>query len=93
MTEEDGVLLVAAAGNGSNSAFSYPASYTNVMSVGAVDDDKNRASFSQFNSQVDISAPGVSTLSTVPNGRYAYFSGTSSKYVCMYLSSLRFRQI
>ena len=78
--ENDDVLLVAAAGNGGNSGFSYPASYTSVMSVGALDSNKNIASFSQHNEQVDIAGPGVGTISTIPNDRYASFSGTSSKF-------------
>jgi subtilisin family serine protease len=60
-----GVLSVAAAGNGGNSQLSYPASYPIVVSVGAVDSAKNIATFSQYNSQVDVSAPGVGVLSTV----------------------------
>jgi serine protease len=59
------VLSVAAAGNGGNSQLSYPASYPIVMSVAAVDSAKNVASFSQFNSAVDIAAPGVGVESTV----------------------------
>jgi len=61
-----GVLSVAAAGNGGNTAFSYPASYPTVVSVAAVDSNKTLASFSQRNSQVDLAAPGVAVLSTVP---------------------------
>ncbi len=60
-----GVLSVAAAGNGGNSQSSYPASYPIVMSVAAVDSNKNVASFSQFNAAVDIAAPGVGVESTV----------------------------
>jgi len=77
MTEEDGVLLIAAAGNGGNSGFSYPASYESVMSVGAVDSTETIASFSQYNTQVDISAPGVDVRSTTPGGEYRSYSGTS----------------
>jgi subtilisin family serine protease len=61
----NGVLSVAAAGNGGNSQLSYPASYPIVMSVGAVDSNKQIATFSQYNSAVDISAPGVGVESTV----------------------------
>ena len=60
-----GVLSVAAAGNGGSSSYSYPASYTSVVSVGATDQNNNIASFSQFNAEVDIAAPGVGILSTV----------------------------
>lgn len=59
-----GVLSIAAAGNGGNNRLSYPASYTSVVSVAAIDENKNVASFSQYNSEVDISGPGVQVLST-----------------------------
>ncbi len=61
-----GVLSVAAAGNGANTAFSYPASYNSVVSVAAVDSNKVVAGFSQQNNQVELAAPGVGVLSTVP---------------------------
>jgi subtilisin family serine protease len=63
-----GVLLVAAAGNSGTTAYSYPASYDSVISVAAIDQNKNRASFSQQNDQVELAAPGVDVLSTVPIG-------------------------
>lgn len=63
-----GVLSVAAAGNDGNSRNSYPASYSSVISVAAIDQVKQRASFSQYNSQVELAAPGVGVLSTVPMG-------------------------
>lgn len=72
-----GMLLVAAAGNAGNSSFSYPASYSAVMSVAAVNSSKARASFSQYNSQVEISGPGVSVNSTYKNKTYSSLSGTS----------------
>ncbi|MCO7223021.1 S8 family serine peptidase [Pleionea sp. CnH1-48] len=76
-----GVLSIAASGNDGSSSgndrFSYPASYDVVMSVGAIDSRKRVASWSQKNSQVEISAPGVDVNSTLPNNRYGNFSGTS----------------
>jgi subtilisin family serine protease len=62
----NGILSIAAAGNDGSSRNSYPASYPIVMSVAAVDSNKVVATFSQHNSQVDIAAPGVGVLSTVP---------------------------
>jgi serine protease len=67
------VLSIASAGNDGNSRNSYPASYSSVVSVAAVDQKNAWASFSQYNSQVEIAAPGVGVLSTVPMG-----TGTSS---------------
>jgi hypothetical protein len=61
-----GVLSIAAAGNAGTSAISYPAGYSSVVSIAAVDSNKARASFSQYNADVELSAPGVGVLSTVP---------------------------
>jgi len=61
-----GVLLVAAAGNAGDTTTSYPAGYASVMSVAAVDSANALASFSQRNADVEIAAPGVGVLSTVP---------------------------
>ncbi len=78
-----GILFVAAAGNsGTNNdvAAQYPANYTppNVISVAASDQNDHLASFSCYGATtVDLAAPGVSIYSTVPNNRYAYYSGTS----------------
>lgn len=63
---DDGMLLVAAAGHDGNTAHSYPASYDSVISVAAVDSGEQKADFSQANNQVELSAPGVGVLSTVP---------------------------
>jgi subtilisin family serine protease len=63
-----GVLSIAAAGNGGNTRNSYPASYDSVMSVAAVDSALDVASFSQQNDQVEIAAPGVAVRSTVGMG-------------------------
>jgi serine protease len=61
-----GILPVAAAGNAGNTSHSYPASYPSVVSVAAIDENKVVADFSQKNNQVELSAPGVGVLSTVP---------------------------
>lgn len=64
----NGILSIAAAGNGGNTATSYPAGYGSVVSVAAVDETLAKASFSQANRDVEISGPGVTVLSTVPTG-------------------------
>ncbi|QDH69976.1 S8 family serine peptidase [Marilutibacter alkalisoli] len=64
---DNGVLSIAAAGNAGNTSHSYPASYDSVVSVAAVDSNKQHASFSQRTNQVELAAPGVSVLSTVPH--------------------------
>ena len=72
-----GVLLIAAAGNDNTDAPHYPASYSKVLSVGATDQNDARASFSNYGVDVDVAAPGVSILSTLPSNGYGYKSGTS----------------
>jgi serine protease len=61
-----GILNVAAAGNDGNKRTSYPAGYDSVISVAAIDNARQAASFSQRNNDVELAAPGVGVLSTVP---------------------------
>ncbi|MDO9085026.1 MAG: S8 family serine peptidase [Anaerolineaceae bacterium] len=61
-----GILSVAAASNDGVADYHYPASYDSVISVGALDTNKVIADFSNFNDQVELAAPGVGVLSTVP---------------------------
>ncbi|MEQ9410816.1 MAG: S8 family peptidase [Fuerstiella sp.] len=84
--ERKGILFVAAAGNTGGSGNNndqrpnYPASLrqANVISVGAIDENDVRGSFSHYGKQsVDIGAPGVGILSTVRNNKYDSYSGTS----------------
>ncbi|MFZ5594425.1 MAG: S8 family serine peptidase [Pseudomonadota bacterium] len=53
-----GVIIVAAAGNEASNTPSYPAAYNGVVSVSAVDINKNLAYYSNFGSTIDIAAPG-----------------------------------
>ena len=57
---EAGVIVIAAAGNGAleGNPLNYPASYPGVISVGATNPDGQRAGYSQYNSSIDIVAPG-----------------------------------
>lgn len=71
-----GVAVFAAAGNEDISAKAYPAGFANTISVGAVDQNGTRASFSNYGSSLSLSFPGVSIYSTVP-GSYGSMSGTS----------------
>ena len=60
------ILVIAAAGNDGNDTVSFPAGFASVVSVAAIDAKKRVASFSQFNSDVELAGPGVEVLSTVP---------------------------
>lgn len=72
-----GVVVVAAAGNDGVSTTFEPASYTNVIAVGAVDSRDRKASFSNWGTWVDVVAPGVQIASTYPGNQYVYMDGTS----------------
>ncbi|ASJ73738.1 S8 family peptidase [Granulosicoccus antarcticus] len=76
---DDGVLLVAAAGNAgpADNTVGFPGKYRHVMAVSAVDDTNMIADFSSRGPEVEIAAPGVKVLSTVRGGGYDYSSGTS----------------
>jgi serine protease len=63
---EDGILSVAAASNDGTRQRVFPASYDSVISVAATDIDNNVADFSNQNKWVELAAPGVGVLSTVP---------------------------
>jgi subtilisin len=73
---DNGVVVVAAAGNEA-SHVGWPAVYEETIAVGAIDDRRSIAGFSNFGTQVDVAAPGVDILSTYPVGKYARLSGTS----------------
>ncbi|SES21914.1 subtilisin [Salipaludibacillus aurantiacus] len=79
---DEGLLVVAAAGNsgnrgGNNDTVGYPAKYDSVIAVAAVDENNNRATFSSTGPAVEIAAPGVNVLSTLPGDDYASYNGTS----------------
>lgn len=82
-SSQKGTIFIAAAGNNSannDSTEAYPANYDvpNVVSVAAVGSNGSLASFSSYGKKkVHLAAPGVNVLSTVPNEKYAQFSGTS----------------
>jgi thermitase len=73
-----GAVVVAAAGNLRNDKAVpvYPAAYSNVIAVTATNKKDRRAWFSNYGDWVDVAAPGMSILSTVPGG-YSYWGGTS----------------
>jgi type VII secretion-associated serine protease mycosin len=77
---EAGALIVAAAGNDGadgKPANTYPAAYPGVLAVAASDRNDERAFFSQAGDFVDVAAPGVGMVSTVPKGGQCTADGTS----------------
>lgn len=75
-----GTIVVAAAGNSNRNARDYaPVNAEGIIGVSAVDNQLNRAVFSNYVSDLSrgIAAPGVDIYSTIPGNQYATFSGTS----------------
>src|ERR687896_604346 len=82
------MLFVAAAGNGGDDGIGddddlypeYPCAYPlpNVVCVAASDNRDRLATFSNYGDlSVDLAAPGVDIVSTLPGDRYGWASGTS----------------
>jgi subtilisin len=74
---QKGLLLVGAAGNDPNRSVIYPARYGSVIAVAAIDSANNVAPFSAHGPEVELCAPGVNVLSTLPGGAHGTMSGTS----------------
>lgn len=75
--QANGVLVVAAAGNGGGTAVYYPAGYEGALGVGAVDRDGVVFNNSNRNQTVFLTAPGVSVPTLHPLGGYTTATGTS----------------
>ncbi|HKP13883.1 MAG TPA: S8 family serine peptidase, partial [Blastocatellia bacterium] len=83
--KDRGVLMIAAVGNeakGNDAAPQFPANWSaEVMGVAALDANDRKASFSNFGTNVSVSALGVNLVSAYPEANntpdYASWSGTS----------------
>jgi subtilisin family serine protease len=73
----DNVVVVCAAGNSNTNTLFYPAAYTHVVSVAAVDSGDVKAWFSNYGTWVTVSSPGVNIESTLPGNTYGSWAGTS----------------
>ncbi len=77
---QKGAIVITAAGNSNMDAKDYsPVNTPGVIGVSALDEELNRASFSNTvnNIKMAVAAPGVNIYSTVPDNKYASFNGTS----------------
>ena len=95
---DNGVVLVAAAGNDSISEINYPAGYSSVISVASVDGNLNKSAFSNYGSTVDISAPGgfmadafgnLSTSISVLSTSWTYPINTANQFTSSYYETLK----
>lgn len=81
----DGGITIFAAGNDGSSGLWYPGCYSGVVGVAATNNNDQKAWYSNYDTWVDISAPGGETnsvtargvLSTLSGSTYAFYQGTS----------------
>lgn len=73
---DDGCFIFCAAGN-DGGPVNYPAAWPECIAVGAVDKNGELTKFTSRGPEIDILAPGVEMLSTMPGGKYGAMSGTS----------------
>jgi hypothetical protein len=74
---DQGLILVAAAGNSPSGIPVYPAAYENVIGVGALMPDGTVWDQSNFGDFVAIQAPGLADLPVGYNGAPGMYAGTS----------------
>lgn len=74
-----GIAIFAAAGNDSTNGKSYPASYDNICSIAALQQDGKKATYTNYNDSVDLAFPGTGIYSTYNEAAdsYTYMDGTS----------------
>ncbi|NLK52571.1 MAG: S8 family serine peptidase [Syntrophomonadaceae bacterium] len=74
---QNGIVVVAAAGNEGAFTYNYPASYDGVISVGSIASNNVVSEFSNYNDKVDVVAPGEKIYSCHRNNSYTSLDGTS----------------
>ena len=76
--DDRGVIMVAAAGNDGYYRMPYPAAYSEVLAVTAVDANEQHALFPNQSEEIDFAAPGVGILTAKEEEGTTLFSGTSA---------------
>ncbi|MDP8234563.1 MAG: S8 family serine peptidase, partial [Candidatus Saelkia tenebricola] len=77
--QEQGVLIIVAAGNWDSNSPSFPSAFglDNVISVAALGEENEKAFFSNFGSYINVSSPGFNIESTYLGNSRKVMSGTS----------------
>jgi subtilisin family serine protease len=76
--DDRGVIMVAAAGNDGYNHIPYPAAYSQVLAVTAVDANGQHAFFPNQSEEIDFAAPGVGVITAKEDKGTTLFSGTSA---------------
>ncbi len=90
----DGGITIFAAGNSDSPGQWYPGVYSGCFSVAGLNNQDKKAWYSNYDTWIDVSAPGGETdnvaargvLSTLPNNTYGFYQGTSM--ACPHVSGL-----
>ena len=90
----DGGITIFAAGNGDSQGQWYPGCYSGCFSVAGLTNQDKKAWYSNYDTWIDVAAPGGETdqvnekgvLSTLPNNSYGFYQGTSM--ACPHVSGL-----
>ncbi len=72
-----GMILIASSGNDGAEQILYPAKYSKVVAVGAVNKEHGKADFSNYGDDLELVAPGVAVQTTTLNNGYTKVDGTS----------------
>lgn len=95
LANDKGIIVVASCGDSGKKLMTYPAAYDGVVSVSAITDSLKRQEYANYNSAVDVTAPGENIPCTVPTGSigesligvgYSLNNGTA--YSAAYVSAL-----
>ncbi|MEO0180893.1 MAG: S8 family peptidase [candidate division WOR-3 bacterium] len=73
-----GLYLAASSGNDGTNQISYPARYSTVVAVGAINQAHQRPSWSNYGPELELCAPGVSIIGCYGTNQYTYADGTSA---------------
>jgi subtilisin family serine protease len=82
---DNGIIIIAAAGNTMGLSVDYPANYENVISISSLNSQLNIDPYSATG-KIDYSTPGVDVISTDKDGGYSSFTGTS--FACAYATGV-----
>lgn len=86
--KEEGVVLVASAGNQGDDEIRYPAGLEEVISVGATDKDNKLASFSSYGKTVDLYAPGRGVKTASPSNKDSYMTTGGTSFSAPYTAGV-----
>lgn len=95
LANDNNIIVVASCGDTGDDTVMYPAAYDGVVSVSAITDKLAKQEYSNYNSEVDVTAPGQNIPCTVPTGSVGeqligvgYSLNCGTAYSAAYVSAL-----